>query len=303
MDVPSFPTSADIEKHTKSFWLSFIRQWDVLYEALTVGIDSDRDKVLQLMSYFAGPLSHYLDFEITVGEVNRIFFEKTTSLVEIYVSPKMIRANVPIMESLVAAAPKLKNLHIIKYRSYNIKDPNIYTVEYQDVTYSYYDFGCQYFNGIDENKKPLINIVIYVKKAAAESLLTQKEVTFILADKTEKKMVKWMPTKTNVIDVLLINIIGEYNYIHRTGYIEFLPEGDPLIAPGSIFTELSDLRNVYVIFDKTADTQTCQICARRDYQISLSRCSRCKKTKYCCVECQLIDYSVHKQMCTNLHLA
>ncbi len=117
-------------------------------------------------------------------------------------------------------------------------------------------------------------------------------------DKSEKKMLKWLPTKTNVVDILLVNIIGEYNLIHRTGYIEFLPEGDALIAAGSLFTELSDLQGAYTILDKTMNTQICQVCTRRDYQIHLMQCSKCKKTKYCCRECQVIDYPTHKKLCT-----
>ena len=289
-------TKEDIALHVDAFWKSMKNQWATLYEAITQGIDSDREKVLQLLHYFAGPLSPFLDFEITLGEVNRIYLGPVKSLVELYISPKLLLANVPIMEALVAAAIVLPNLNVIKYRSYNVKDPNISTIEYPDVTYSYDDFGCQTFSGISENKRPLINIVIYVKKNATH-LLTQKEMTFILEDKTEKKMLKWLPTKNQVVDILLVNIIGEYNLIHRTGYIEFLPEGDPLIAAGSLFTELSDLRAAYTMLDKTTNTKTCHLCTRRDYQKNLSICSRCKKTKYCCRNCQVIDFSTHKKLC------
>ncbi len=294
----SFPSAAEIDAHTKAFWLSFIRQWDTLYLAITQGIDSDRAKVLQLLDYFAGPLSKYLDFEITLGEVNRVYFDGVKSLVELYVSPKLLLANVPIMEAIISAAPTLKNLHVIKYRSYNAKDPRIDTIEFPNEKYTYADFGCQYFSGMDEKKKPIVNIVIYVKKPAADTLLAQKEVTFIMPDKTEKKMLTWMPSNPTVIDTLLLNIIGEYNYIHRTGYISFLPEGDPLIAAGSIFTELSDLQGAYAIIDKTMNTKTCHTCTRRDYQTNIMQCTRCKKTKYCGRECQIIDITSHRRMCT-----
>ena len=290
-------TQQEIETHTKAFWRSVVNQWNTLYEAATKGIDSDRDKILQLLHYFAGPLSQYLDFEVTIGEINRVLFERVKNMVELYISPKLLIDNVPIMESLVAAAPSIPNLRVIKYRSYNIKDPTIATVEYPDATYKYDDFGCQTFSSMTENNRPLVNIVIYVKKSAC-SLLTQKEVTFILPDKSEKKMLKWLPTKTNVIDVFLVNIIGEFNLIHRTGYIEFLPEGDALIAAGSIFTELSDLKNAYLVIEKTTNIKTCQTCTRREYQTDLAICSRCKKTRYCCRECQIIDFPTHKKMCT-----
>lgn len=296
-------TAEDLKTHTKAFWISLERQWGIIYEAITQGNNADRQRVLQLLHYFAGPLTDYLDFELTLGEINRVVYDSAKTIVELYISPRLLKDNVPIMEAMYTAKKNIPNLQVYKYRSYNSKDPLIATIEYEDATFSYTDFGCQHFSGLSDEKQPLVNLVIYVRKAAAEKLLTKKEVTFVLSDKSEQKSMKWLPTKTNVIDVLLTNIIGEYNLIHRTGYIEFLPEGDPLIVGGSIFTELADLRGAYAILDKSMDISTCLVCNRKSYQCNMAFCSRCRKVKYCCKQCQLIDYSNHKTMCVKEKLS
>ncbi len=295
--MPDKLTTEEITKHAVAFWASVDRQWSTLYKAITQGTDNDRQRVLQLLHYFAGPLTDHIDFEITLGEVNRVMFDASKAIVELYVSPRLLLTNVPIMEAIILHQKRIDNLQVFKYRSYNVKDPLIANIEYENVTFEYTDFGCQHFSGVSEDKQPIINIVIYVRKTAADKLLTQKEVIFVGADKSETKMLKWLPTKTNVVDVLLTNIIGEYNLIHRTGYIEFLPESDPLITSGSVFTELADLRGAYAVLDKATYTLACVVCNRKSYQIPLQTCSKCKKVKYCCKTCQIIDHPKHKSMC------
>lgn len=323
-------SAEEIKNHSVAFWVSLERQWDTIHKAILEGTDGDRQRVLHLLHYFAGPLTDYIDFEITIGEYNRVVFDASKDAVELYVSPRLLVANVPIMESIITHQVKIKNLEVFKYRSYNSKDPIIATIEYpgqpssspaanpadtladnlessspaanadslcDTQNFEYTDFGCQHFMGISETKTQIINIVIYVKARAAKNLLTQKEITFIGADKQETKLLKWLPTKTNVIDILLVNIIGEYNLVHRTGYIEFLPEADPMIAAGSVFTELSDLRGAYSVLDKSSNILACSVCNRQSYQTPIKACSICKKVKYCGVGCQRLDYNKHKILC------
>ena len=296
-NTSKYPSKEELDKYCASFWDSLEKQWPVIYESIITGTHDDRWRTLQLFNYFAGPLANFIDIEITVGQLNRIAFDTAADLVELYISPKLLVANIPIMNEIVDKQRKIPNLQVFRYRAYNSKDTLIRAIEYEDTKFEYMDFGCQYFNGISENKTPLINIVIYIKKDAAQKLLVQKEITFIDAEQRETKLLKWMPTKLNVVDILLVNIIGEYNLIHRTGYIEFLPENDPLIAAGSVFTELSDLRGAYAIIDKISKTKTCVVCSRAPYQSNLLTCSKCRQTKYCCVKCQLIDFPIHERLC------
>jgi len=293
----------DVSYHINAFWLSLTRQWEIIYKALTEGTDSDRSRVLDLLNFFAGPLTNNVSFEITVGEINRIAFPSSGQMIELYISVNLLKSNVPIMEEFYAKRMPCKNLTVFKYRSYNVKDPILTMIEYPDCKYTYDDFGCQSFHTLDKSERtvrPIINLVIYVKKDAAATLLEKKNVTFHDPDRKDAKPIeleKWLPVKTNVIDLLLCNIIGEYHLVHSVGYIEFLPEGDPLIAAGSVFTELSDLRGDFAILDKHRGMQSCATCTRRGYQTDLKQCGRCHESLYCCVECQRIDWTAHKTMC------
>ena len=286
----------EITRHTNAFWVSLARQWEIIYRALMYGNDNDRTNSLNLINFFAGPLVDHLDFELTVGEFNRVPFEQAENQIELYISPKLLQVNVPIMEKLYNKAIPLPNLSVFKYRSYNPKDPLISMIEYKTDKFSYDEFGCQSFHILDDTK-PIINIVIYVKKAAAEKLLRKKKVTFADSEKKDLQIEKWLPVGTNVIDILLVNIIGEYNLIHNVGYIEFLPEGDPLIAGGSVFTELGDLRAEFASLDRQHRTQHCLTCGRSQYQTMLSRCTVCGTAYYCGKMCQRIDWPVHKKIC------
>ncbi len=285
----------EIKSATKRLWGAISENWKIMYTALTKGTPTDRSKALDLCHFFAGAeLTPHIDFEFTVGEINRVYFEKASHLVELYISPKLQEKNVHIMNYVVKQAPKLDNLQVVKYRAYNKSDALIEAIDYETFSAKYTDFGCQHFNGIGPHNNPLINIVIYVKKQIADKILKQREVTFVDDAGKSTKLMKWLPYEFNVVDLFLLNIIGEYNLIHRTGYIEFLPEGDPLIASGSVFTELADLKGVYDILE---DQSCCNTCNRYSYTLSLMRCSRCHDTKYCCKTCQTIDYKVHKQFC------
>ncbi len=289
----------EIRKYANNFWQKIKNTWDTMYDYIISNStkNEDLDRVLQLLHCYAGPLSSLVDFEVTFGEINRVVFEKSKNVVEIYLSPKLLKENIAVVDILYETRPVLSNFHVNKYRAYNPKDCLISNIEYPDATFDYTDFGCQYFSGVSDNKKPLINIVIYVKDAAARKLLVKKEMTFITADQKEQKLMKWLPSNMNVIDVLLTNVIGEYNLINRTGYIEFLPEGDPLIMAGSVFTELNDLKPAYAMLDKMTGVNTCVVCCRKSYQSDLYVCAKCKKSKYCCRSCQAIDFPKHKLKC------
>jgi len=290
------PITAEIKEAVSSLWQEVVLNWTYIYNLLNSSSHIERNKMLELFYRLSGELiTKYIDYEFTIGEVNRVYFPEANKLVELYISPKLLLKNVSIMEYVVSKAPNLPNLQIIKYRTYNIKDELISSIEYKNITTNYDDFGCQYFNGINDKKEALLNLVIYVKNPLAEQILKKREVTFIDDSKTETKLLKWLPTETNAIDLFLLNMIGEYNLIHRTGYIEFLPEGDPLITPGSVFTELSDLKGAYELLNTNSK---CHVCNRYTWQKPMLHCSKCKDTIYCGQVCQKIDFHNHKLFCS-----
>ena len=295
------------------FWDNFTAAWPKYYKLIQDNPALNLERVLNLIILLAGDLSKDLDFELTYGQINRVALEDVKNLVELYISPKLVLNNVPIVNAMVMYAPKCPNLNIIKYRAYHLKDDVIAQIDHkmdtEDYhTFNYEDFGCQWFPGVDNttvqntavpmqvNMRPIINLVILVRTNATK-LLCRKPVTFVHPDGKEEVLDKWLPSKANVIDLLLINIIGEYNLIHNVGYIEFIPENDPLISPGSEFHELKDLRKAFEILNKSKNIRQCNVCDRYAWQTDLMRCTKCKKTMYCGKLCQKSDFNVHKLMC------
>lgn len=335
----------------QQFWLKFSEHWDQLYTLISSTEPSVRYHALELMN---GMLSEeafkHIQLECTFGELNRTALPRAKALVELYISPRLRRDNVPLMEKYFNTRPKhLPNLAIYKYRAYNPKDALIEDIVYpaepdvgnlvdktddktdnktddktdekhatyknansdnnKEYTARYTDLGYQSSVGYDdETKLPVLNLAIYVKKQLADRILAKRTVTFRDPRSTldnpipDIKMDKWLPTKSTAVDVLLMNVLGEFNLIHRIGYIEFLPEGDPLIASGSVFSELADLRNDILSLEKsinytTAAVSMCKYCNRHSLQCGMLRCTRCKSATYCSVMCQKGDFSQHKKIC------
>jgi hypothetical protein len=309
----------------QQFWLKFSEHWDQLYTLISSAEPSVRYHALELMN---GMLSEeafkHIQLECTFGELNRTDVPRAKALVELYISPRLRRDNVPLMEKYFNARPKhLPNLAVYKYRAYNPKDALIEDIVYpaevsdnsrldghtEEYTAKYSDIGYQSSVGYDdETKLPVLNLVIYIKKQLADRILAKRTVTFRDPNATmdnpipDIKMDKWLPTKSTAVDVFLMNVLGEFNLIHRIGYIEFLPEGDPLIASGSVFSELADLRNDILSLEKSisytnAAVSMCKYCNRHSLQCGMLRCTRCKSATYCSVMCQKGDFSQHKKIC------
>jgi hypothetical protein len=290
-----------------NFWNKLKQNWSIIYKAFTVGNKNDVVRANQLLNFFLGDnLNYYLEIESTVGEINRIGFDEAKEIVEIYISPRLKKDNIPYMEKLYSYAntysTSLHNLHVNKYRAYNPKDLLIKDIEFSNYVVNYTDVGCQINPGYDtDDRHPLANLVIYVKKTVADHILEKRKLTVIMPDKTTSQIEKWLPNDSSAIDALLLNVIGEYNLIHNIGYIELVPEGDPIIADGDVFTALSDIKGYVQILERCKNTKICNTCSRRDLQRNILTCTRCKVTTYCCKKCQIIDYKVHKNFCKKLN--
>jgi hypothetical protein len=293
-------------KAVDTFWKNFEYAWPKYYEILLGDVVLNLERILNLITMLAGELTKEIDFELTYGEINRIPLPGSKNIVELYISPRLLLKNIPLVEYMFECAPTLPNLNIIKYRAYNHKDDLISEIEFKlptgPHTYKYGDFGCQWFSAVEndgDSMRPLINMVILVKENAT-NILSKRPITFVLPDGKEQIMEKWLPTNANVVDIFLVNIIGEYNLIHNVGYIEFMPEDDPLIAPGSEFHELYDLRGAFQTLNNIKQTPMCKICYRCSWQTTLFQCAKCKKILYCGQICQRFDYATHKTICYEL---
>ena len=162
----------------------------------------------------------------------------------------------------------------------------------------YEDFGFQGHLGRDENNKPNINITVLVKQPIASKILKIENVKFKHTDGSINSRDVWFSKhKVDPITILLSNIIGEYNLVNHVGYIEYLPEDDPLISKDSVFTELLDCRKSLDIILKHRDYKSCAYCSHLELQTCVSICSRCKSAHYCSKLCQKSHWNTHKQTC------
>lgn len=295
-----------LESLTKDFWDKLEENWIDIANNLIDDNPAIRKNALKCCNTLLQDLSDYVDLEFTVGEINRIYFEDYDNIIEMYISPKLSEDNIPIMNYIISQSRKLQQLRVYAYRAFNYKDDLIEEIAYDPETpiVKYTDFGCQYTNGIDDanpndttksNRKPVIDLVILVKNPIAKHILSQREVTVMQQDGSKTSHFVWLPKKNNnIIDTILVNIIGDYNLIHRTRHIAFLPEDDPLIVADAKFEELGMLREMYEII---SDKKRCATCNRRNHQCQLKICTRCKETNYCSIDCQKIDFNNHKKFC------
>jgi hypothetical protein len=301
-----------IEINYNNFWQKLAETWDYLYTNILNNTNKEDklNEILYLINLLLGEeLQKHIDIEFTVGEINRIYYNnKYDNIIELYISPKLKKENIIYMENLYDVYnthkqkksdiyKKLNNLTVIKYKAYNVKDSLIDDITYDNCIIKYEDIGVQTFVGYDEKKLPVLNLVLYVKKPISEKILKKKKINVIMPDGSNSEIEKWLPHETNAFDIFLLNIAGEYNFINNIGYIEFLPEGDPLIAEGSMFTELNDIRKELLLLEKIKNINICSVCGRRDLQKNILMCSKCKNTKYCGYNCQTIDYKTHRQFC------
>lgn len=291
------------------FWSQFSTFWPQLYELIR-GSPEQRVHALELINgLLTAEDFKAVQIEMTYGEINRNAFPCAKDLVELYISPRLLKTNVNLVEQYYQARPTLPNLAVYKYRAYNPSDPLIENVVYPatettpEYTANYTDLGYQSSTGYDgETKKPMLNLVIYVKKPLADIILRKKKVTFTNpADASAEPIImeKWLPQESTVVDLFLLNVLGEFHLVNDIGYIEFLPDGDPLIANGSVFCELADLRGDVKLLESSlrAEPLHCKVCSRHQRQGNISSCSKCKTSTYCSVMCQRLDFPKHKLRC------
>lgn len=304
-----------LEINYNNFWQKLADNWRDIYNNIisTVKKNDQSDKlnnILYLLNLLLGDdLQKYIELEFTIGEINRTYYNsKYENIIELYISPKLKKENIIHMDNIYKEYiqhqnqrtniyKKLENLSVIKYKAYNIKDALFEEIKYNDYIIKYYDFGIQTFIGYNEEKMPVLNLIIFVKKPLCDKILKKKKINVVMPDGSISDIEKCLPHETNAFDFIFNNIIGEYNFIHNIGYVEFLPEGDPLIAEGSIFTELNDIRKELVLLENIKNINICSVCGRRELQKNILMCSKCKKTKYCGYICQTIDYKTHKMFC------
>ncbi len=303
----------------KNFWVELAQIWTGAYMKFEAG-----ESPIIGINECLGSLVKYISIEATFHQINMQQLECSKGLVELYITPMLDHKHIPIMRILYNKRVELPNLITCKYKGF-YNNELFYSMTYGSdvtkyrgdiVTLHYDDIGCQTTVGYDKTShKPLLNIMLVIDKKVAYNILKKKKITFkkdlngnVTIDENKflfkgmenSKMSDsrevWLPTQDQ-IDRVLLNIIGEYNYLNNVGYIELYPSDDPFILPDDKFTELSDLRSHMILINKMNHNTLCNYCDRNSLQAKLLSCSKCKKANYCSKLCQRSHWKIHKQLC------
>jgi hypothetical protein len=242
--------------------------------------------------------------------------------IELYITPALNPTNIPKMDALYARKPALDFCMISKYKPYLPNGAIIQTLPFKpfgvndddelapktNIIFKYSDFGVQCLYGYNEKNKPTLNLVILVKEPAASMCLVKKTVTFQHDDGKTTTREIWGQGKYAPLDVLVLNIVGEYNFMNHIGYIEIMhaddlkTTNDKLDADkmaAELFTELSDIRSALDVIIKQHNYKTCGYCSHSEIQVNLNRCTQCKNVYYCSKMCQKSAWKTHKLICVD----
>jgi hypothetical protein len=260
--------------------INYINMIDELYKnwVLNYIADSFKKEVLE-----------YISFELTVGEINRISYGiEYIDHIELYLVP--IKNDTDVFEEIYKKRVKIPNLMINKYASYNEKI-NVFTeIKYNNIIIKYSDIHIQTCNGLNDKGKHVFHLILRFNNKLAKKILVKKEIKFENSSRTV-----WYPINAGLIELIITNIIGQYNFINNIGYIELLPKKD--CDETVVFDELISLQDHIKIIEKTDNILKCNTCNRKEYQLPLHRCSKCKKNYYCSTICQMIDFDTHSNIC------
>lgn len=310
--------SENIPYDPNIFWKKLQENWLLLYKGFFT--NNIKNTLFAINSFLP---DDDLEIEATIGMINSLQLSPYEKFVELYISPKLKNTSIGKMKKLYNARIDLPWLRVSCYKAYHPKDVLINDIDYGKFIIKYDDlcynasFG---YNG----KKPIINIIIIVKKEVAEYFLVKKKVDFhdelaTSNDETEnnsddefKKDTNsqkqesykgtrevWVQNNYFPVDIILLNVLGEYNLINHVGYIELLHENDELVKPGCKFFELADLKKELEFLYKHYKYEICNYCQHNSLQTKLLTCNHCKTVFYCGKICQKADWNNHKLICKN----
>lgn len=296
----SFPTFINTPAKTtpsaKAFFEQLLQVWDSIAEMLKNPELEIREKgILTIEGLLPPHLVNFISFEATIGRINNIYMGENIDFknlynnrIELYISPKLSMDNLQALESIYNEAIEVfrnkigNDLGIYKYRVFCEKDPFVDDIRDNSLVISSDQIGIQHQLGYDDKNNMRIHVVIGIDKAIANQILHEVEIA------TTPKCKKWLPKKSQIIDIFLLNAIGEYAMTNVLGYIEFLP-----VESLKEFEPLDVLRKLTVL-----DGVKCNICCRKKFQVkNLFRCSRCKGVLYCSEICQKLDWPEHMKLC------
>lgn len=270
--------------------------------------------------------------ELHVGMRNGRMLEEYKYSVELCISPLGEKDKLYIVDLIYNS---LKNqlpvgLSIAKYK---INIAKIKTIEFKDPDFimvpEYIEYQLSYAIEPKSNK-PLMNLVLRLDDRCINTVVEKKKVVFkvknikdneefrqfvqqnitsdVTVDQnagTYSRMV-WIP-KTDAILTILVNLIGEMQYINVIGYIEMIPKSEDeklrkakqTTATEDPWYSLDELSADVENFVAQHDLRYCARCNHSSMHVNLTKCksSSCD-TYYCSALCNNADAKSHKKICT-----
>jgi len=277
----------------------FINDFEKYYESINSYILDGNIKGLVILNSLLPNELSCIEIEASHNTINLMNIEGSNGIVEYFISPKTNKDNIAVMDELRCRCTKeFPNSRFMNYRAFNYNMPFLKEIEHKalKITVPYDAIGYQGSISYNDKCKPLLNIIIVVKKPYCDKILIKKRVVFNNGEdnnskKTSERMV-WFQNKNNIVDLYLLNAIGEYNLTNHVGYIEILPEDAEVIVDGSVFTELADLRNEIKIIEKRMNYKYCAYCQALDIVMPINK----YENKYYCSDlCNTLDNQVQEQ--------
>lgn len=309
--------SVQIESY-ELFWKSLFTNWNEYYEILyNIFINASEEQfmrageILKLIlkrinKLLPEDLARYIDIVITFGEKNNISIKEFSDIAELYISPKLDKNNITILDNLYKAYFNYKEkytyltkyadkLFIVKFRPYHKSNTKIKNIELKESNIiNICDIGYQKNIGYIENEKneriPVFHLIIGVRESTSK-LLEKRNIKF---ENGKEREIYIFPQ--NTLEVIMENYIGEANLIRFIGYIEVIPE-DKLKLKNNFYS-LDKLIDEIDIIKNNITNKKCQVCEIDQFQSRLYRCSQCKKSYYCSNLCQKVDKENHKEFCS-----
>lgn len=320
--------SKDISRDTlkelcKLFWRELANIWiDVNYK-FTIG-----ENPMKLINECLGTLLKYVSIDATFHQINKQELGSAKGLIQLYITPRLDTKNIEVMNEVYKSKIDMPNLFVSKYRGFHMNDAFFEDIRYETFAINYKDVGCNTSVSYDrENEKQLLDVILVFNKKISGHVLERGKVEFsnkkkdinngdvksgdkgsvefstkekpASGDKEDAKSREmWLPKVPGCIEAILVNAVGEYNYLNHMGYVELYPSNDPFVKDHlDNFTELETLRDNMLLVTKFNQKAFCNYCQHNELQVKLFDCARCKVTHYCCKACQRADWSNHKVVC------
>jgi hypothetical protein len=314
-----------------NFWQTLSANYDKI---LALVKKQSSDALIFLNSYLDERIRDRLEFELSYGLVNGM--QEITGMgknVELYISPKCRRVNIPVMLALYRSyTGGIRNLGVYCYRHHRdgsvipeqlsvpVKsDVPVHTwprpamEQKPTITLHKRDMGFQVSAGFMQDAsipRPIVNIAIFVSRTTAAENLEEREVSFV-KDNGETSSRKILIPTNNMLDLMLVSALGEEVLLNYVGYIEYVVDEEQktaLNAPDSTEVisdrcSIDELRDEVAVCLQQYTRLFCDYCSRSNGQSKMSKCTKCGNGLFCSPVCYSLSTSRHAYVCQKVGVA